>query len=173
MPTKPQPLSYPLVSQRRWDYSSVTFTATGVPLPGIVSIDWSHELKGAPVYGAGTPQKLGTTRGQYVPTCSIDILAEEYENFIFALCALNGTPGSGYGEIRWDLTVAKQDGQGLTLGPLYVDEIRGAKIDKVSKAYKTGPEGLVTKLDLDVMYILENGQSMVAINPAAPKFTLG
>ena len=173
MPTNPQPILYPNVPGRRWDYSSVTFTATGVPVPGIVSIAYSHELKGSAVYAAGSPQKLGTTRGQYTPSCSLDILAEEYENFIFALCALNGTPGSGYGEVRWNLSVAKQDGQGLTLGPLYVDEIRGCKIDKVTKGYKTGPEGLLTKLDLDVMYILENGQSLVTINPASPQFNLG
>lgn len=173
MPTNPQPLTYPAINSRRWDFSSVTFTATGVALPGIVSIDYSHELKGSAVYAAGSPQKLGTTRGQYTASCSLDILAEEYENFIFALCELNGTPGSGYGEVRWNLAVAKQDGQGLNLGPLYVDEIRGCKIDKPSKGYKSGPEGLLTKLDLDVMYILENGQSLVTINPASPQFNLG
>ena len=68
-------------------------------------------------------------------------------------------------EVRFNLDIAKQDGQGLTTGPLYVDQARGVKLTKVSKGYKTGPEGLLTKCDCDVIYILENGQSPVTVNP--------
>jgi hypothetical protein len=170
--TNPQRLSYPLINGRRWDFSSVTFVADGTPMPGIVSIDFSNELKGGEVY-ANSPQKLGSTRGQYKPTLSFDLLAEEYENFIFALCALNGTPGSGYMEVRWDLQVQKQDGRGLDLGPLYTDLCRGVKLDKVTKGYKSGVEGLVTKCECDVFYILENGQSPLTVNVASPKFVIG
>lgn len=172
MPTNPQVLTYPLINGRRWDFSSISFVANGAPLPGIVSVDFSQELKGAEIY-ANSPQKLGTTRGQLKSTASADMLAEEYENFIFALCALNGTPGSGFMEVRFDVLIQKQDGQGLTQGPLYADRWRGAKLDKVSKGYKSGPEGLLTKLDFDVMYIVENDQYAVTINPAAPRFTPG
>lgn len=165
MPTNPQPILYPNINGRRWDWSSITFLLGGTPLPGLQSIDYSQELKAGEVYGSGTPQLLGATRGQLKCTLSFDILAEEYENLIFALCALNGTPGSGYMEVRFDIQVAKQDGQGLFQGPLYVDIIRGAKLDKVSKGYKVGPEGLMTKVESAApFYILENGQAPIAFN---------
>jgi hypothetical protein len=138
-----------------------------------VSIDYAQELKAGEVYANGSPQKIGATRGQLKPTASFDILAEEYENLILALCLLNGTPLSGYMEVRADLQVAKQDGQGINLGPLFVDTLRGVKLNKISKGYKLGVEGLLTKCECDLFYILENGQAPDTINPNAPKFTIG
>lgn len=171
--TNPQPILYPLVNGVRWDFSSVTFAANGVPLPGLVSVDYSQELKAGEVYANGSPQMQGATRGQLKPTFAFDILAEEYENFIFALCALNGTPGSGYMEVRWDCQIAKQDGIGLNLGPLYIDTARSVKLDKVTKGYKSGPEGLQTKCECSLFYILENGQVPVGINPGAAGLSPG
>jgi hypothetical protein len=173
MSTNPQPILYPLVNNRRWDFTSVSFVLSGAPLPGLVAIDYSQELKAGEIYANGSAQKIGATRGQLKPAASFDILAEEYENLVLALCLLNGTPGSGHMEVRWDLQVAKQDGQGLNLGPLFVDTLRGCKLNKVSKGYKTGPEGLLTKCELDLFYILENGNAPIAINTANSQFVVG
>lgn len=165
--TNPQPILYPFVNGRRWDFSAVTFAANGAPFPGLSSIDYGQELKPGEVYANGSPQIQGMTRGQLKPKLSADVLAEEYENLIIALCALNGTPDSGYMEVRWDLQIAKQDGVGEFTGPLYVDLCRGVKIDNVQKSYKSGPEGLLTKIECSLFYILENGQAPVTINPGA------
>lgn len=173
MPTNPQPLLYPNINGKRWDFSSLKFAANGSPLPGITSADYGNELAGADVYANGSAQKIGATRGQLKSNLSFDILAEEYENLIFALCVLNETPGSGYMEVRWDLEIQKQDGQGANQGPLFTDICRGAKLKKVAKGYKVGPEGLMTKCECDVFYVIENGQVPVGINPADPRFTLG
>lgn len=173
MPTNPQPILYPLVNGYRHDFSSVTFNANGQPLAGLVSIDYGHELKPGEVYSNGSPQLQGATRGQYKTNLSLELLAQEYDNFIFALCALNGTPGSGYLEVRFDLQVLRQDGLGLNQGPLYRDLCRGVKLVKPAKSWKTGPEALTVKCECHMMYLLENGQSPVTLNPSAPKFVLG
>lgn len=179
MAVNPQPIQYPFIGGYRYDFSSVTFTANGAPLPGIQAIDYGNELKSGEIFSNGTPQKVGATRGQLKPFFTFDILALEYENLITALCLLNGTPGSGYMEVRWDVQVMKQDGQGLNLGPLYVDVVRGAKLEKVTKGYKVGQEGLITKCECSCFYVIENGQVPVGIIAGAAgisptgKFNLG
>lgn len=172
--TNPTPLPYPMINGYRWDYSAVTYTAGGVPLPGVISVDYAEELKKGEIYANGSPQKIGETIGQLKLTLSFDMLAEEYENFIIALCQLNGTPGSGYKTVRWDLGVAKQDGSGLTLGPLYRDVCRGVSINKDSSSFKVpGLEGLVQKVECSYFYLVRNGQVALTVNPANALMTLG
>lgn len=82
----------------------------------------------------------------------------EYNALITQLCALNGTPGSGFMEVRFDIQVQKQDGFGSTQGILITDILRGCKLVKADRADKVGPEALQVKCELDLFYILENGQ---------------
>jgi hypothetical protein len=172
--TNATPLQYPLINGYRWDYSAITYAAGGVPLPGVVGVDYAEELKKGEIYANGSPQKIGETLGQLKPTLSFDILAEEYENFIIALCALNGTPGSGYKTVRWDLGIAKQDGSGLTPGPLYKDLCRGVSINKDSSSFKVpGLEGLVQKVECSFFYLYRNGQLALTVNPANTLMTEG
>lgn len=173
MPTNPLPIPAPLINGYRWDWSAITFTASGAPLPGLQDISYDEELTKGEVYANGSPQKIGETVGQYKSTASFTILALELENLLLALCAINGTPGSGYGTVRWDLRVAKQDGSGITLGPLYVDLLRGVSIKKIGSSFKNGQDALVHKIDLSPFYLLRNGQSMLTVNTANSFMTLG
>jgi hypothetical protein len=173
MPTNPTPIPNPLINGYRWDFSALTFTASGAPLPGILDIDYAEELKKGEIYANGTPQKLGETVGQYKPSLSFTILALELENLLTAICAINGTPGSGYMLARFDVRVAKQDGSGLNLGPLYVDLCRGVSINKISSSFKTGQDALAHKIECSNFYLLRNGQSALTVNPANQFMTLG
>lgn len=173
MSTFPLPIASPLVNGYRWDFSSITFNASGVPLPGLQSIDYGQEQKKGDVYANGSPQKIGQTVGQNKPSLSFDILALEYEALIFNLCALNGTPGSGYMTVRWDLRIDKQDGSGLTVGQVFTDICHGVSLDKISKGYKMGPEGLLTKCECSLIYLEENAQVALTVNPATQFMVLG
>jgi hypothetical protein len=172
MPTS-QTVTYPLVNGIRYDFSAIQLLASGVPLPGVNAINYSQELKGGEIR-QNSPQLLGMTRGQLKCTASLDIYEDEYQNLLIAVCALNGTPGSGFMEARFDVQVLKQDGTGLNIGPLYADVIKGFKIGKVDHAYKSGPEGLLTKVESDQpFYIIENGQLPIGINPSNLHFIPG
>src|SRR5712664_3407563 len=105
------PITYPLIGGLRYDFTAISFFANGTPIVGITKLDYDQELAPTDVY-ATMPQKIGATRGQLKPTATMTMLQLEYELFIVALCALNGTPGSGYMEVRWDMQVLYQDGAG-------------------------------------------------------------
>jgi hypothetical protein len=158
------PLQYPQINGVRYEWTSITFAANGQPIVGIQELNYDHELKPGEVYGT-LAQKIGATRGQYKATASFTILELEYQALITALCALNGTPGSGYLEVRFDIQVQKQDGVGSYQGPLITDLLRGCKLVKPSAAYKKGPDELVRKCDLDLFYIVENGQLPIGVSP--------
>lgn len=162
----PNPILYPNINGVRYNFSSITFLASGLPVPGIVSIDYSQELKGSLVYGT-LPQPIGRTRGQLKPECKFTMLQLEYANYIELLCALNGTPKSGYLEVAHDILVQYQDGSGPTLGPLITDLIRGFKLEKPGHSRKAGPDANVVDCEGTPMYIIENGNAPLAINPAS------
>lgn len=177
--TNPTPIPFPLINGYRWNWSSCTFTASGVPLPGLQEINYAEELKKGIVRANGTPQIIGFTLGEYNCTLDFTILALELENLLAALTTLNGTPGgggvigSGYGTIRWDLGVSKQDGSGLTPGPFFKDVCRGVAIDKIGSAFKNGQDALVQKIECSYSYLIRNGQVMIPVNPANSLMTLG
>ena len=157
MPGFTGPLTYPLINGRRYDFSSITFLANGQPIVGITEINYKQELKPGELYGT-LPQKIGATRGQLKPTASFTMFELEYNALITALCTLNGTTGAGYMEVRFDIQVQKQDGFGSNLGTLITDILRGCKLVSADRAYKSGPDPLQVKVELDLFYIQENGQ---------------
>lgn len=163
----PTPIIYPQVNGVRYNFSAITFRAPGgVPIPGIVAIDYSQELKGSLVYG--TPkQPIGRTPGQLKAECKFTMLQLEYENYIEALCLLNGTPASGFLEVAHDIVVQYQDGFGANLGPLITDVIRGFKLEKPGHARKAGPDANVVDCEGTPMYILENGKAPIGIDPSS------
>jgi hypothetical protein len=164
--SNPISMPVPLVNGYRWSYSAITFLVSGAPVL-LQSIDYWQEVKATPVYGNGARHILGYAAGQIKAGCSFDILAEEYENLILALCQINLTPGSGFMDVPFDLKVAKQDGTGMNAGPMFTDVLRGTKLDKVSKGYKLGDGGLVNKCECSLLYIEQNGQLPIGTAPTA------
>lgn len=162
----PPSLLYPYVNGVRYNYSAITFRASGLAIPGIVAIDYSQELKGQLVYG--TPkQPIGRTPGQLKAECKFTMLQLEYELYIEQLCILNGTPGSGFLEVPHDIIVSYQDGFGANIGPLIVDTIRGFKLEKPGHSRKAGPDANVVDCEGTPMFILENGKAPIGINPSS------
>lgn len=166
-------LQPPLINGYRHSFSSITFGAGRLTLAGIIAIDYGNEVDSAMVYGT-PPQPLGATKGQLKSNCKFTMLQLEYDAYIAELCALNGTPGSGFLEVRHDIQVAYQDGSGANLTPLIVDVVRGFRLKKPGRSFKAGPEALAVECEGDCFYVLENGRAPFAINPASTNgFTPG
>jgi hypothetical protein len=162
------PIQYPLINGVRYDYSAISYGSSafaGLPMVGITEIEYSQELAGGDVRGT-LPQQMGATRGQLKTDGSFTILLLEYDNLIQQLCVINGTPGSGFMEARWDLLVQYQALVSGAPGPLIQDTIRGMKLKKVNKAHKAGPDALVVKCDVEFFYALENGRAPLGISNA-------
>lgn len=166
------PLVYPLINGVRYDYSCITNLSNGLPIIGITEINFSQELAPGEVYGT-LPQKIGETRGQLKVEASFTILQFEFDNLIEQLCILNGTPGSGYMEARFDWGVQYQASMNGFPGPLIQDVLRGCKIKKHDHAYKTGGDPLSEKVDLSLFYILKNGRAPIGIGSVPPAFIPG
>lgn len=160
------PILYPQINAVRYGYSSITFLASGAPIPGLDSIDYKQTLKGGKVTGT-LPQMMGATRGILEAEASFTIYQLEYYNLITALQALNGTPGSGHMEVRWDILLQYQDTTGPFLGPLIVDTVRGFKIEEASRAFKADNGALMIKVDGTAFYILENGSAPIGLGNMA------
>lgn len=166
------PLIYPLINGIRYDYSAITFLANGLPIVGITEINYSQELAPGEVYGT-LPQKIGETRGQLKPEASFSILQFEFDNLLEQLCILNGTPGSGFMEARFDISVAFQASSNGIPGPFIQDVLRGCKMKKSDHAYKAGPDAIVEKVDLSLFYILKNGRAPLGVTTVPPAFIPG
>jgi hypothetical protein len=168
----PFPIPYPLLNGNRYSFSSIGFLASGQEIVGVTSIDYDQELKPGDVYGT-SPQLIGATKGQLKVTASLMMLQWEYENFITALCALNGTPGSGYMEARFDYVVQFQDGVGANQGPLFTHILRGCKIAKETDGYKVGPEANATKIELHHFYTIKSGNLPMVVTGTSAGFIPG
>jgi hypothetical protein len=166
------PVFYPLVNGNRWSFASITFYANGIPIPGVTEINYGQELAPGELYGTN-PQKLGETVGQLKPTASFTIYELEYYNLINALCALaasqgTGAPNSGYMQAHFDILVQKQE----NFGPIAQDVLRGCKFKKAERGYKSGPDGLMTKIELSLFYIQENGNIPLSVVSATNPFVI-
>ncbi len=166
------PIPYPLVNGVRYSFSSIGFLASGQEIVGITEINYDQELKPGDVYGT-SPQLIGATKGQLKNTASLLMLQYEYENFISALCTLNGTPGSGYMEARMDYVVQFQDGTPSNPGPLFQHILRGCKIMKETDGYKVGPDANGTKIDLHLFYIEKSGNLPMVVTGNTSGFIPG
>jgi hypothetical protein len=162
----PNPILYPNINGTRYSFASITLLGAGLVIPGFIDIDYGNEVDSSMVYGTN-PQPLGATRGQLKSSAKFTMLQLEYYNYIEALCVLNGTPGSGYLEVRHDIQVQYQDGSGITLGPLITDVIRGFRLKKPGRSFKAGPEALAVSCEGDCFYIAENGKLPFGVNPAS------
>jgi hypothetical protein len=145
------------VNGRRFDYTSILAKVDGLPLVGraFTSVNYDDGLEPG-VVTAGSPLPLGLTRGVYKAQGSLELPKEEADLFITALAVTAGGTGSvnGYMEARFELTVEYAE----ALGKTQIDHLNGCRVTHVSDAHAKGGEGLVTKFDLFIQYIVRNGK---------------
>ena len=140
---------YPLINGNRYDFTSLTIMANGIPVKGIKEISYTKTLEPGDVYGTSA-QLLGRTRGQYKAEGSITIYREEWQELIKILQTL--VPGGGYMEANFDVIVT----YGELLLPTTTDTLKGCRIKKAEHSLAEGSDALVIKADLSIAHILDN-----------------
>ena len=140
---------YPDVNGVRYDFSSIDINVEGAIFKGYTAVSYSHKLEPGKLRGT-SPQVLGRTTGEYDCEGSVTLALEEWTELRAAL-------GNGF--------MAKVFGIVVTYGndaqPVTSDELVGCRIKNVEKDHSQGTDALAVKLDLDIMYIVEDGYTAV------------
>jgi hypothetical protein len=139
-------VQYPLINGHRYSWASATIKAQGLELIHIKEISYSHSLEPGAVRGTGA-QKLGRTRGEYDAEGSMTLQREQWDD-------LRNKLGDGYLEKSFPISVSYAE-DGL---PVVTDELAGVRIKSVENSPSQGTDALEVSLELDVMYIIENGK---------------
>jgi hypothetical protein len=145
--------AYPLINGNRCSWSSIELNVNNTIVRATKAIDYTQGLEPGKMRGTHA-QKGGRTRGEYEPEASITFFLEEYYELI-------GVLGNGYMEASWDTTVSYSEKNNISPK---TDKIIGCRFKKNQKSHAPGPDALIVKCDLDVMFIFENGISPIA-NP--------
>ena len=148
------PIPYPLINGVRYDFSSIEFAIDGVPdiFKGIEECNYSHTLEPKKVRG-NRPQPIGRTRGEYTAEGDISMPKSEYAALIQALATKGAPFDQGFLEVNFDLMISYNE---LDEPPV-LDVLVGCRIKKPATTSKSGGDAIMVKVELDVMWLDENG----------------
>jgi hypothetical protein len=135
----------PLIRGQEYDFSHIALAVGTREFVGIKEINYNHKLE--PGMSRGTQaQVMGRTRGQYECEGSLTL----YRRFWPELRELLG---EGFMEAEFTVTCSYSNGS----DPIQTDTLASCRIKSVDASNSEGSDPLVVKLDLSIMYILENG----------------
>lgn len=142
-------IEYPLVQGERHDFAQIEVEIDTPAGPkrfkGFKAINYKVALKPGEVRGTAA-RKLGRTRGEATEDGSLEMYLAEWDELRAAL-------GDGYMRKSFNITVT----YGADGVPVTTDSLEGCRIEEVDKSHSQGADGLVAKLTLNIMKILENG----------------
>lgn len=115
----------------------------------VQGVNWSSVVTPSMIYGvSGVP--IAKTRGKYQAGASIDIIAEAWDQMTQELAAANI---DGYSDIDFNLVIQYQS---PGRKPFRIDVV-GASLGGGSGSSKQGGDGVVINVNLNPLYVLENG----------------
>jgi hypothetical protein len=142
-------IEYPLVNGERHEFAAIEVEIDTPDGPkrfkGFKAVNYSMALEPGQIRGTSA-RKLGRTRGEATEEGSLEMYLAEWNE-------LRDSLGDGYMRKVFDVSVT-YGADGVLAS---TDRLVGCRIKKVDKSHSQGADGLVAKLDLDVMKILENG----------------
>ncbi len=139
------PISYPLISGVRHDFSSIELKLNGQIFVGFKSINYSRTRSRTMVYG-NSPDPIGKTRGTNEYSADVEVYLAEWNAFQDSL-------GAGYGDQPFQVLVTYSNDGFDTIQ----DVIRGCTIDGLEVSQSQGSDPLVRKFDMSPLKILFNG----------------
>ncbi len=142
-------IEYPLVQGERHDFAQIEVeidTPSGPKrFKGFKAVNYKTQLQPGQVRGTAA-RKLGRTMGEATEDGSLELYMAEWDELRAAL-------GNGYMRKVFNISVT----YGADGMPATTDTLEGCRITEVDKSHSQGSDGLVVKLSLDIMKILENG----------------
>jgi hypothetical protein len=154
------PALYPLINGFRYDFSSVEIRVGGTIFNGVKSLKYSQTLEPGKARG-NRSQVIGRTRGKLDSDGSIELYRLEFDDLVRALGLLQ--PGLGYMEVPFDIVAMYGE---VNIAQPTVDSLMGCRIKKHDTPLQEGGDAVTVSCDLDVMYVLMNGQAPIGLtNP--------
>jgi len=152
------PVPYPKINGVAYDFSSIEFVVNGVAYTGITELNYNHTLEPGILRGTRSI-KLARSRGEYNAEGTFSMYIEEYQAFREAL-------GFAYMQTQFQ-AVAMYSEIGSTI---VTDTLMGCRITNADMSNSAGSDPLVKQVSIDIMQILEDGQSPVddGIIPLVP-----
>jgi hypothetical protein len=141
----------PLINGFLHEFASIEAKANGQIISGFKELSYSHKKEPAKQHGSSA-QPIGRTRGQYDAEGSITMYKRFAQDLTNAL-------GPGYMDVAFTITVNYQpdDLQGII-----TDTLVGCLIKNDEDSHSEGTDALVTKYDLDIMYIKKGGKAPIS-----------
>lgn len=150
-------LQYPLVNGERHDFAQIEVTIDTPAGPkrfkGFKAVNYKIALSPGAVRGTAA-RKLGRTLGEATEDGSLEMYLAEWDELRAAL-------GNGYMRKSFNVSVT----YGADGVPATTDSLEGCRITEVGKDNGQGSDGLVAKLTLDIMKILEGGLDPIGEQP--------
>lgn len=147
----------PLVNGNRHDFSSVAVSLRGRTYNAFKSINYKYTHERGKVRVNGWPAPIGKTRGEYTAEGSLEMLRDEYQDFVDFL--MQGQPRfTGIGDIDFQIDV-----RFVTVGSprVFQDTLYGTSLKTGDFANQQGSDPSMVKCDLDILYLDINGMKSV------------
>ncbi len=151
-------VAYPLVNGVYHAFASVEIKFDGNIYVGVKAVNYSDSLTPTKVRGTSS-EPIGRTRGDYDADGDIELYKQQAHQLLQAL-------GNGYKEKVVNITVTYSENGLDTI----VDEIIGARIEKVEQSNSQSPDPTTQKFTLNVMKILMDGLESL-VNPLTGQVT--
>lgn len=157
-------LSYPLIDGVRHDWTSTETKVAGRIYIGMRNFKWSRKRTRGLIEGAH-PDPLAKTKGtnKYTATCELP-LAEWYQ-LKADLVELANARGIGYGDVLFTATNT------FTAPNFDTRQVVcfGCSLDEETADDAQGPEGLMRKLDLNPLKVVDDGDDDTTPLQAPPQ----
>jgi hypothetical protein len=139
-------MEYPLVNGHRMSFASINLSVDGTETIAFRSVTYNDTAEPGEVRGSHA-QILGRTIGDYTCEASLEIYAEELDQFLRAF-------GDGYMEKVFDVIVTYSEEAG---GPTVTDKVNFCRIRGVTRNHAQGTDPLSITIDLHPLFITRSG----------------
>lgn len=133
----------PFINGKLYDWADIVTTIAGVPVTGIVAIEYSDDQEVEVKYGAGR-YPVGYGKGRIKPTAKITLYQEEVENI-----QAQSVNGRLQDIAPFDINVTYMPDSGI----VKTDKLRNCMFKNNKRGWKEGDTGKTVELDLLLSHI--------------------
>lgn len=133
----------PFINGKLYDWADIVTTIAGVPVTGIVAIEYSDDQEVEVKYGAGR-YPVGYGKGRIKPTAKITLYQEEVETI-----QAQSVNGRLQDIAPFDINVTYMPDSGI----VKTDKLRNCMFKNNKRGWKEGDTGKTVELDLLLSHI--------------------
>jgi hypothetical protein len=145
------------INGRRFSHASLEAKLDGDVYRGFKSINWKQSMKPTKVMADG-PMPVGRTLGEYEAEADCEMLLQNATALRKSLAA-KAEDGISYGLVEFDILCYFSEGAS---DPVHEVKLVGCRWESEDNSTAQGPDALVEKIGLSVMWIEKDGLRLYA-----------